>query len=160
VARVFYRLVPEPETVLAKTHMPYLLSPARMAKFRGWFLDADYRVDALPSYELEQASNPFISFAAIPPDSRYRFLLDEAEFFIMNFIKGPVCRGQVALDVIEDRFWVYFIDPKRGAPSCWRARPTTFDCLRPTAATPAYCSAAGASWPSASAACSPPRRRK
>ena len=115
VARVFYRLVPEPETLLAKTHMPYLLSPARMGKYRGWFLDADYPVDALPSYELEQASNPFITFAAIPPDSRYRFLLDEAEFFIMNFIKGPVCRGQVALDVIEDRFWVYFIDPKNGA---------------------------------------------
>ena len=32
----------------------------------------------------------------------------------MNFIKGPVCRGQVALDVIEDRFWVFFIDPKPG----------------------------------------------
>jgi hypothetical protein len=33
----------------------------------------------------------------------------------MNFIKGPVCRGQVALNVIEDRFWVYFVDPKQGA---------------------------------------------
>jgi hypothetical protein len=115
VARPYYRLVPERETLLAKTHMPYLLSPARMAKYRGWFLDADYRVDALPSYEVEQASNPFIAFAAIPPDSRYRFMLDEAEFFIMNFIKGPVCRGQMALDVIEDRFWVYFMDPKASA---------------------------------------------
>jgi hypothetical protein len=115
VARFYYRLVPERETLLAKTHMPYLLSPARMAKFRGWFIDADFRVDALPSYATEQASNPFITFAAIPPDSRYRFLLDEAEFFIMNFIKGPVCRGQMALDVIEDRFWVYFLDPKAGA---------------------------------------------
>ncbi|HSW27096.1 MAG TPA: fatty acid cis/trans isomerase, partial [Burkholderiaceae bacterium] len=120
VARVYYRLVPERETLLAKTHMPYLLSAARLSKFRGWFLDADYRVDALPSYDLEQASNPFISFAAIPPDSRYRFLLDEAEFFIMNFIKGPVCRGQVAVDVIEDRFWVFFVDPKQGADE-WSA---------------------------------------
>jgi hypothetical protein len=33
----------------------------------------------------------------------------------MNFIKGPVCRGQMALDVIEDRFWVFFADPKVGA---------------------------------------------
>ncbi len=114
-ARVYYRLEPERETLLAKTHMPYLLSPARMAKIRGWFLDAGYRVDALPSYAPELASNPFITFAAIPPDSRYRFLLDEAEFFIMNFIKGPVCRGQMALDVIEDRFWVYFVDPQSGA---------------------------------------------
>ncbi|MGY4827174.1 fatty acid cis/trans isomerase [Sphaerotilaceae bacterium SBD11-9] len=113
--RVYYRLVPDRETVLAKTHMPYLLSPSRMAKYRGWFLDAAYRVDALPSYDEETASNPFISFADIPPESRYRFLLDEAEFFIMNFIKGPVCRGQMALDVIEDRFWVYFVNPHANA---------------------------------------------
>lgn len=29
----------------------------------------------------------------------------------MNFIKGPVCRGQIALNVIEDHFWVFFADP-------------------------------------------------
>ena len=111
VARVYYRLVPDRETVLAKTHMPYVLSPQRLARLKGWFLDTAYAVDALPSYALERASNPFITFAAIPTGVRYRFLLDEAEFFVMNFIKGPVCRGQTALDVIEDRFWVFFVDP-------------------------------------------------
>ena len=29
----------------------------------------------------------------------------------MAFIKGPVCRGQVATDVITDYFWVAFLDP-------------------------------------------------
>jgi len=29
----------------------------------------------------------------------------------MGFIKGPVCRGQVALDVINDHFWVMFEQP-------------------------------------------------
>ena len=111
VARVYYRLVLDHETIVAKTHMPYLLSPTRMNKYRGWFLNPAYPVDTLPSYAIEQASNPFITFAAIPPDSRYRFLLDEAEFFVMNFIKGPVCRGQMALDVIESRFWVFFVNP-------------------------------------------------
>ncbi len=114
VARVYYRLVPERETILAKTHMPYRLSPARMAKFQGWFLVPAYAVDAMPSYADKLASNPFLTFAAIPADSRYRFLLDEAEFFIMNFIKGPVCRGQMALNVIHDRFWVFFVDPDVG----------------------------------------------
>ena len=52
------------------------------------------------------ASNPFVAFRDLPLESRYRFLLDEAQFFIMNFIKGPVCRGQVAVDVIQDHFWV------------------------------------------------------
>jgi hypothetical protein len=29
----------------------------------------------------------------------------------MNFIKDPVRRRRMSLDVIEDRFWVYFVDP-------------------------------------------------
>ncbi len=33
----------------------------------------------------------------------------------MNFIKGPVCRGQMAVDVIEDHFWVFFLDPGASA---------------------------------------------
>ena len=35
-------------------------------------------------------------------------MLDEAQFTLMGFIKGPVCRGQVALDVIQERFWIAF----------------------------------------------------
>lgn len=115
VARVYYRIEPERETVVAKTHMPYTLSPGRMAKLRAWFLDASYAVRALPSWEPAVATNPFRAYADIPPDSRYRFLLDEAQFFIMSFMKGPVCRGQVALNVIRDRFWVVFLDPAVGA---------------------------------------------
>ncbi|MEO7854088.1 MAG: fatty acid cis/trans isomerase, partial [Rubrivivax sp.] len=61
------------------------------------------------------ASNPFVVFRDLSPDGRYRFLLDEAQYFIMNFIKGPVCRGEVAVDVIRDNFWVFFVDPKAGA---------------------------------------------
>jgi len=112
VGRVYYRLVPERETIVAKTHMPYGLGPARMAKWRAWFLAPDYAVDALPSYEVAVAANPFLAFQALPLQARYRFLLDEAQFTIMNFIKGPVCRGQLALDVIEDQFWVFFTDPE------------------------------------------------
>ena len=114
VARFFYRLEPEREALLAKTHMPYALSAARMAKYRGWFLDPAYTVTALPSYDADIASNPIAAFRDLPLDGRYRFMLDEAEYFVMNFIKGPVCRGQLALDVIEDRFWVFFVDPKAG----------------------------------------------
>ena len=73
------------------------------------------QVGALPSYAVEVASNPFETFRELPIDARYRFLLDEAQFFIMNFIKGPVCRGQMAVDVIEDQFWVVFVDPKANA---------------------------------------------
>ena len=115
VAVVHYRLVPERESLVAKTHMPYALGDARLAKYTRWFLDADYRVDTLPGYAVAVASNPFVAFKDIPVDSRYRFMLDEAQFFIMNFIKGPVCRGQMAVDVIQDHFWVFFVDPQASA---------------------------------------------
>lgn len=107
----WYRLRLDEGSVVEKTHMPYALNPERQQKWTAWFLHADYRVETLPSYAIEVASNPFIAFQALPIDSRYRFLLDDARFAIDNFIKGPVCRGQVALGVIDDHFWVFFVDP-------------------------------------------------
>ncbi len=58
-----------------------------------------------------ESANPFASFEQIPPRSRYQFLLDNAHYVIMTFIRGPVCRGQIALNVIHDHFWVMFQDP-------------------------------------------------
>jgi hypothetical protein len=107
----YYRLVRRLGTPLAKTQMPYALSDARLARWRELFITPEYSVDQLPSYDPEVAANPFRAFAALPVKSRYRFMLDEAQFTIMGFIKGPVCRGQVALDVIQDRFWIAFLDP-------------------------------------------------
>ena len=111
VDRVFYRLVPIKTTILNKTHMPYLLDTARMAKWQKWFIDSEYEVNSLPSYESEVASNPFVAFNAIPQKARYQFLLDEAQHTIMGYIKGPVCRGQIALSVINEHFWIVFIKP-------------------------------------------------
>lgn len=111
--RVYYRLRRMAETPLAKTLMPYALNAPRMARLKAWFLDAPYEVTALPSYAPETASNPFVTFQQLPVYSRYRFMLDEAQFTLMGFIKGPVCRGQTALNVITDHFWVMFAAPDR-----------------------------------------------
>ena len=108
---VYYRLVRHQGSIVAKTHMVYELSNMRMQRYKELFLDAEYEVASLPSYEAAIASNPIKTFAAIPVKSRYKFLLDEARFFIEGFIKGPVCRGRIALSVIEDQFWVAFFDP-------------------------------------------------
>jgi hypothetical protein len=116
VERVYYRLSRDPASVIAKTHMPYRLSRERMARWQAWFIDADYEVDKLPGYDRATAANPFVAFKALPIDSRHGFLLDEAQFTVMNFIKGPVCRGSMALDVIRDRFWVFFTPPKSAVP--------------------------------------------
>lgn len=111
IDRVYYRLVESKEAVVAKTHMPYVLNNKRMIRWRSLFYDRYYIVDHLPGYNLENASNPFRTFKQLPVTSRYQFMLDEAQYTVMGFIKGPVCRGQVALNVINDHFWVFFIKP-------------------------------------------------
>jgi len=113
VPRVYYRLRPVKGALVAKTHMPYPLNAARMDKLKALFLDPPYRVSHLPSYEPQVAANPFVAFDQIPVGARYRLMLDEAQFTVMGFIKGPVCRGQVALNVITDYFWIGFVDPAR-----------------------------------------------
>jgi len=104
----YYRLQLEAGTILEKTHMPYALNKKRKQKWDKLFYNNDFSVEKLPNY---QDSNPFIVFEPIPAYARYQFLLDEAYFTISGFIKGPVCRGSIALNVINDNFWVFFIKP-------------------------------------------------
>lgn len=112
--RVYYRLQPQTSSLVAKTHLPYELSPKRMNWFDELFFKPRYEVKNLPGYEAEKF-NPFRIFKSIPAKSRYRFLLEESHYFIAGFIKGPVCRGQVAVDVINDQFWVFFVKPESNA---------------------------------------------
>lgn len=108
---VYYRLVGLVERPLAKTHMPYAFGEDRLRRVKQLFDEPAYDVEKLPGYEPETATNPMRTFAQLPVESRYRFMLDEAEFSLMAFIKGPVCHGQTALSVIRDRFWIAFVDP-------------------------------------------------
>ena len=109
----YYRLVRYPGAIVAKTHVVYELSDQRMARYQELFIDPTWDVAELPSWEPLVAANPFKAFKDIPPRSRYEFLLDDARYFIEGFIKGPVCRGMIALNVIEDQFWVSFLDPDK-----------------------------------------------
>ncbi|MBI1673276.1 fatty acid cis/trans isomerase [Shewanella sp. DW31] len=111
VERVYYRFRPYRATIVDKTHIPYALNTGLLDNWQQWFIDADYSVTQLPSYKPSVAANPFEAFIQIPASARYRFMLTRAQDTIMGFIKGPVCRGQVALNVINDRFWVYFVTP-------------------------------------------------
>ena len=109
----YYRLLPYTPSIVSKNHIVYEFSDKRLQRFRELFLKPTYNVLKLPPYNTNEASNPFKTFSAIPANSRYRFLLDDAHFFIEGFIKGPVCRGQLALNVIEDQFWVVFFNPDK-----------------------------------------------
>ena len=117
VKRPYYRLQPVTATIVNKTHQPYDINSDLLAKWQQWFVEADYQVSTLPGYEPEVAANPLTAFAQLPVNARYRFMLERAENTIMGYIKGPVCRGQVALNVINDHFWVYFVAPEMASSS-------------------------------------------
>ncbi|MCH2187017.1 fatty acid cis/trans isomerase [Myxococcota bacterium] len=107
----WYRLRPVTSTIVHKTHTLYPLSPAKKARLTELFFESEWSPTRFPSYEPKEASNPFIAFDEIPARSRYQYMLDNAQFFVMSFIRGPVCRGQVATNVIQDHFFVAFLNP-------------------------------------------------
>ena len=107
----YYRLMPVKGVIVHKTHITYGLGPQKMARVKQLFYDNQWHVDALPGYGPGRQANPFETFQAIPAVARYQFMLDNAEYFVRTFIRGPVCRGQIATDVIRDQFWVLFQEP-------------------------------------------------
>lgn len=58
------------------------------------------------------AANPFTTFEQIPPSSRYGFLLDNILPIFRTCFQGPAASAGVALDVIDDHFWVLFLAPE------------------------------------------------
>jgi hypothetical protein len=112
-APFWYRLRLVEGSIVHKTHIVYPLDEARMRRLSALFLESSWQPTRLPGYGAAEGSNPFVSFDQVPPRSRYQFMLDDAQYFVMTFIRGPVCRGQVAVDVIEDHFFVAFLDPDR-----------------------------------------------
>lgn len=109
---VYYRLRPQLESRIHKTHITYPLSNKKMQRLNSLFFSTDWRIKKMPRYNKDYATNPFFTYNAIPVAARYQFLLDNAEYFVRSFIRGPVCRGQIATDVIRDQFWVAFQAPE------------------------------------------------
>ena len=106
----YYRLRRIHETLVLKTHAPYRLGDAKLARLRQLFYESPW--EGSGPFTVERSSaNPFVAFAAIPARARYQFLLDDAHYHVQTFIHGPVCRGQVALDVIDEHFLIFFLAP-------------------------------------------------
>ena len=110
--RFWYCLKPIDQTIVDKNHVVYELGPARLKRWQELFNSGEWNVTRTASYEESQASNPFLTFQEIPARARYQWLLDDAQYTVMTFIKGPVCRGQTAVNVINEQFNVLFLDPK------------------------------------------------
>ena len=107
----YYRFRQIEETLVYKTHITFALGDGILQRIDSLF--GSFEVAKLPGYSAAERSNPFETFAALPASARYQFMLDHAEYFVRTFIRGPVCRGQLATDVIRDHFWVLFQEPDK-----------------------------------------------
>jgi len=110
--KFFYRLRPVTNTLVHKSNIPFSFSETKREEWEKDFFQSKWTPKEMPPYG-NPGGNPFETFKDIPVESRYNLFLNNAHYFVMTFIKGPVCRGQTALNVINDHFWVLFLDPKR-----------------------------------------------
>jgi len=109
----YYRFRKIHSTLVHKTHMVYPLSDEKLKRYNELFIAPTwYDTPYVVNYTSDRNSNPFWVYKQIPTQSRYQFLLDDSEYVIRTFIRGPVCKGQIALNVIHDHFWVMFMDPQ------------------------------------------------
>ena len=112
IDRVFYRFQKIHSTIVHKTHMVVELDDPKLKRLNDQFIATEWSEEPhFISYNAKDSAKPFYVFSQIPTRSRYQFLLDNSHYIIMTFIRGPVCRGQIALNVIHDHFWVMFQDP-------------------------------------------------
>jgi len=109
----YYRFQKIESTIVHKTHMVYKLNNEKLARYYDLFIKPIWEQKPyLPMYDTNICANAMKIFEQIPLSSRYQFLLDDVNYIITTFIRGPVCKGQIALNVIQDHFWVMFLDPK------------------------------------------------
>jgi hypothetical protein len=112
VSPFYYRFEKIHSTIVHKTHMVVDLHDEILDRLTKNFIETPW-LEKPHRVELgdKVGANPFLIYEQIPPAVRYQFLLNNAEFLIRTFIRGPVCKGQIALNVINDHFWVMFLDP-------------------------------------------------
>ena len=109
----YYRFRKIYSTIVYKTHMVFPLGKKQYTRINDLFITPKWSQEPhLVSYDKIKSANPFETYEQIPIRSRYQWLLDNAQYTIMTFIRGPVCKGQVALNVVNDHFWIMFLDPE------------------------------------------------
>lgn len=111
-AAFFYCLQPIEETIVHKTHITYMIDEAKLQRWNDLFFSSNWKVTFKAPRDDKQASNPFLVFRDMPAKARYQFLLDDAQYHVMTFIKGPVCKGNTAVNSIDEQFYVFFIKPE------------------------------------------------
>ena len=108
-----YCFKPSHETIVEKTLLPYLLDEAKLDNIKSLFFNAKepWKASHWPEYRSMEETNPFVLYQDIPVRVRYRFLLEDAQYHVATFIKGPVCYGRGAVSSIDEHVFVFFMNP-------------------------------------------------
>ncbi len=113
VERFYYRIRKIHSTIVHKTHIVFEMDDRQYNNINKLFIQSSWLGEPhMMDYDEVRSANPFLTYVQIPPHSRYQFLLNNSEYITRTFIRGPVCKGQIALNVIHDHFWIMFLDPK------------------------------------------------
>ncbi|KGO33489.1 hypothetical protein JT06_14185 [Desulfobulbus sp. Tol-SR] len=109
----FYRFRRIYAATAATGRVVFNLGGEQLKRVHDLFIRPDWlmpphRVGYAPRF----AANPFSTFEQIPPESRYRFLLDNALPILQSCFEGPAASAAATLDVLDDQFWVMFLDPE------------------------------------------------
>ncbi len=108
----YYRMRPIQGSLVYKTHITFPLDSSLKNSIEQLFFSSQWDIHQAAGYDESSRANPFLTFSDLPVAARYQFMLEHAEYFVRTFIRGPVCRGQLATDVIRDNFWTFFQDPR------------------------------------------------
>lgn len=108
----FYCFQPVTDIVVEKNNTPYEINKDKLTRVKKIFFEKPWKTSKTPDYSTEVSGNPFVAFADIPGKAKYQFLLDDAHYHISTFIKGPVCNGTVAVNSIQEQFYVFFLNPE------------------------------------------------
>lgn len=113
IDKFYYRFEKIHSTIDYKTNIVYKMDDKKLQRYKELFIESEWTEKPhVMTYDSNTSAQPFVSFAQIPASSRYKFLLDDSEYMVRTFVHGPVCKGQIALNVLDDHFWVMFMDPK------------------------------------------------
>jgi hypothetical protein len=114
--RVYYRFIKHTNALVKKTHVVFDVKKDSLDRLQKIFFQEPYaRPGGQPwkvaSNGIEYGYNPFETFRAIPAASRAQFLYENSRLIFDSVIRGPVCVGRMATYVVDDHFWIWFMDP-------------------------------------------------
>ncbi len=113
VETFYYRIRKIHSTIVHKTHIIFTMDDRQYKNIERLFIQTPWlETPHTMDYDEVRSANPFLTYAQIPPLSRYQFMLNNNEYITRTFIRGPVCKGQMAVNVIHDHFWMMFVDPE------------------------------------------------